>query len=1129
MIVDETDRETPSAPAAELASGRWLRPRSNGHAALDDDEDRPRSWVPVVLIAIVALALVVRLAAAEQLSSHVDEGASILAAHMVAEKGVPVFPSGTLYLQGATLSYLLAPVVLSGHGGLDDLYAMRLLSVVAGTVAVLLMYLLGRTVTGTPLGGALGALFLALDPTSVRWSAYVRMYAPLQMLCVLLLWLFVRAVLEPPARRILWAMVGVCWVAVFTHIGVLLFWPPMVLIALAIHRRALIDKDKRRDLALALGLCLVAPVILVGLNGLFKPTNRAVSDAVPFVSFVGENFLSIRHILHPSLMSWELLFNNAQLANAMPAIIVGACCLLIGRYFLTQPSRRALGRRRIVGLLLTLYWVPVVLVAAFTTGWEERYLIHVQPVGLLLFALLIDDLRGWQPAGPWAPVTVSANGSAGACRPAVAAAAVPRRRPVMSEPPSGADLGPVETGPAESGKVVAAPRVWPRSLAMVGLGAVVLLGAGLRIFHLTQLSLWLDEGFTVLYARQSWPAVLGWHGFYSPHPPLFFSMVKVASLAVSEALAGRLVSAVCGTATLPVFYALVAKLLDRRAALIATGVLALSPLHLYYSQEGRMYALLVLLVATSYLALVAFWQAPAWRWALLYGVCAALAMYVDYSAVFALVPQGVLLAYLFSRERRRAWPLLAAIGGAAIAYAPWLPQALATVHSANREVRRGEYLGAGPDRVGTAIASVMGLAGDGSYFRGSLAAPWNRWPELRGLLLLAILPVVAIGGLALGRRGRAGAVAACLLAGTIGVAILISLVSPGFAERTVLTATLGWAMLVGAAFSGRAARGRLALATASLAVVVLVSALTLSAIDGGATKQQWRAAAADVAAVSPLRLPLVTYSYGAVADTLVDVYQPGLLDQTRLVAIRDGKLEDILSNGVLPEVGLTRQDLAAGKLGGVLPASDPANDAVWVLYPRRTGQHEVGAALNAIGYDRVYHRTYDDPRYLLYLDLYARPNARIGAAQAIDDRFHQQAGWTLPTGSALSNDETGAARLTLSNRSSEGEQATFDANASGAGLYTLSVEAQTRLASEAARVSLTCLSAAGGALGANVGEPPPTAPPDEAWRVRRVAVACPAPTAKVRVSLGNAGGDVTFRHVTLTYTADSPRPGTQAG
>src|SRR5262249_10905964 len=153
------------------------------------------------------------------------------------------------------------------------------------------------------------------------------------------------------------------------------------------------------------------------------------------------------------------------------------------------------------------------------------------------------------------------------------------------------------------------------------------------------------------------------------------------------------------------------------------------------------------------------------------------------------------------------------------------------------------YLGAQSDRIGTALLSIVGLAGDNSYFYGSKQAPWHRFPEVGLLLLLAFVPVVALGLVAIWKRRSALTITACLFAGTLLVAIWISLISPGFAERTVLSATLGWALLLGAAFGEGIRRERVLAAAGSLGAVGLASVLTLSAIFGGAQKQDWRDAA----------------------------------------------------------------------------------------------------------------------------------------------------------------------------------------------------------------------------------------------------------------------------------------------
>ncbi|HEY7036322.1 MAG TPA: hypothetical protein VH482_33650, partial [Thermomicrobiales bacterium] len=100
------------APATVPARSWWRRQATNGHLAFDDEDGETRragSWVPAAMLALVVAAFLIRLSMAEHLSSHVDEAASIMAARAVAHKGAPVFPSGTLYLQGGTLSYVLAP------------------------------------------------------------------------------------------------------------------------------------------------------------------------------------------------------------------------------------------------------------------------------------------------------------------------------------------------------------------------------------------------------------------------------------------------------------------------------------------------------------------------------------------------------------------------------------------------------------------------------------------------------------------------------------------------------------------------------------------------------------------------------------------------------------------------------------------------------------------------------------------------------------------------------------------------------------------------------------------------------------------------------------------------------------
>jgi uncharacterized membrane protein len=1110
VITPEVERTEPPVPAVELSPvrRRWGLPRSAPEPFEADDEEQQRgAWIPIAFAVVVVLAFLIRLAASEQLSSHVDESASIMAAHDVADKGVPIFPSGTLYLQGATLSYILAPAVWAGHGDLDDLQVLRFPSVLAGTGAVIFLFFLTRFLTGNAAAGLIAAFCLTVDPISVRWSAYVRMYALLQMLTILAVWLFFRLLFSPPNRKGLFLFVAVFWVAVFTHIAALLIWPGLALGALLIHRWSL--KDRRRDLSIALGACLGAPVVLLFLNQLVEPPDKAVNEAVPGVRFVGDYFVSLGQLLHPNVEAWLLLFGRGPLHGVMPTVVVAGCCLLIGRYFLSVlPNRTARSQRTVIGLLLLLYWIPIGLVAGFANSAEDRYLLHIHPIGYLLFTILIADLLGWRGALAW---------SGPGAMTATASVETPRQRFRVRAPRADdGELDDWEIDQLLRAKPAAEPEaevaVTPLSerTALILFGAIFAFAAGFRIYHLYHLSLWLDEGFTVLYSRLPWGRVLGFDGYYSPHPPLFFGLVKAVSLVVREVYAARLISVICALATFPVFFALAARLLDRRAALVSTGVLAISPLSIYYAQEGRMYALLVFLVAVAYLALIHLWDEPAWTWAAIYGLAGVLAVYVDYSAVFALAPQAIPLAIIALKHKRKALPIGVALAGAVILYAPYLPTVLDTVNHANEETRREDYLGAQSDRIGTAILSILGIAGDHSYFYGSKAAPWNRFEGIRVVLVALFLPIIALGLLSLWRRKQAFLFAGCLFGGTLLVSIWISLISPGFAERTVLTATLGWALIVGAAFREGLSKDRLALGVASSVTVIGITLLTTSAVITGAQKQDWKDAAAAVDEVAPLGMPLVTYSYGGVADVLIDVYQPDLLDAINHVTIRDGELENTLSGGLLHEIGLTRADAMAGKLAEALPASDPANNAVWYVYAPRTGETDIHQAFLNAGYERVFRRLYDHTRYKVWFDLYVRTGTTLGTPMTINGSFANNAeGWTIPeTAGTISGDT-----LTLS---APNASATLDVPVTGEGVYTLTADALTASPTTDIQTSVSCISSFGQALVTSTTDPPAASETSADWTTHRVAAWCPADTVTVRITLTNLGnGDLSYRNVTL--------------
>jgi mannosyltransferase len=462
--------------------------------------------------------------------------------------------------------------------------------------------------------------------------------------------------------------------------------------------------------------------------------------------------------------------------------------------------------------------------------------------------------------------------------------------------------------------------LWSRhSLPLV---PVVVLAGAVRLAGYNRLSLWLDEGFTVIYARLPWPALLGFRGPYDVHPPLYYALVKLVTSVVAERDAGRLVSVVAGTATVIVLYALALRLTDRATALWACLGLALSPLHVWYSQEGRMYALSVLLVGLSYLALVAVdrEEPHPGAWALLYGLVVLLALYTDYSVWYPLAPQAVLLARILWRQRTRATVLACAALQSVVAFLPWVAQQAASVQAV--ATRQASFLAATPGQVTTSLVAIAGLAPQRDYYWATIGTPWARWPGLQPLLLVPVLLAAGFGLAALARRSPlALLVLAALTGGTICVAVLVSLRAPGYADRTVLYAVLGWVVLVGAAPSFGSRRLSRVLGPVTVSGLLILATVSLVVIDHDARKQDYRGFAEAISDAAGSGLPVMTD--GVITDMFVNLYAPAVPTEAFLAPVDGDVAQPLASDGSPPafwfayadypwtEVPAWRQELAA--------------------------------------------------------------------------------------------------------------------------------------------------------------------------------------------------------------------------
>jgi hypothetical protein len=347
----------------------------------------------LLMLIVLALGGVARLLAALSLTPHVDEASSLLAVHAVAERGLPILPSGTVYLQGATLSYLLAPFLWLGFGDLADLWILRLVIVVAGIAAVWFSYRLASTITGSVRTGVVMATLVAFDPLSIQWSGHLRMYGLLQVLTIglALAWTLVLA------RGATWprlaAVVVLFWAAVFTHVGAALLGPAMFIGAVLVHRRA-VFRQWRVWLALALsavgaGTLMVLNRVL-GSASVGDPQQKSSSK---LLSFVGDNLLT-PFANSPDEFDWTALTRGGNLFWLIPGVLVAVATVAGGRVLLRE---RSLIARTGAVVVLAIYWFPMAAVGFFTSSPKERYVLNSHLLGYLFAAIIIVRvIHRWQ-------------------------------------------------------------------------------------------------------------------------------------------------------------------------------------------------------------------------------------------------------------------------------------------------------------------------------------------------------------------------------------------------------------------------------------------------------------------------------------------------------------------------------------------------------------------------------------------------------------------------------------------------------------------------------------------------------------------------------------------------------------
>ena len=211
--------------------------------------------------------------------------------------------------------------------------------------------------------------------------------------------------------------------------------------------------------------------------------------------------------------------------------------------------------------------------------------------------------------------------------------------------------------------------------AWVWLLLIVSVGVGLRVVGLGSHSLWFDEVVTMRLARQPNPSALKTliERIDATRAPLHPLLLQAWLTIFGESdLAGRALSALCGSGAILLVYWVGRQAFDQPTALWGAWLFAICPIEVEYAQEVRMYAWLVLLTCLCWGLLLSLRDsAPRWkRAAYAFGLVALLYTHPLGGLMIVALALGYLTQAGESRLSFRDWVLIHV--AVVLAFAPWV-------------------------------------------------------------------------------------------------------------------------------------------------------------------------------------------------------------------------------------------------------------------------------------------------------------------------------------------------------------------------------------------------------------------------------------------------------------------------
>ncbi len=169
--------------------------------------------------------------------------------------------------------------------------------------------------------------------------------------------------------------------------------------------------------------------------------------------------------------------------------------------------------------------------------------------------------------------------------------------------------------------------------------------------------LWLDEAVSVSEARMPYGAMLHRLATTDVHPPLYFTVLWATIRLIGHGdYAVRVPSILFGIALIPMVYLLGKEAYDRRTGAVAAVIVSVAPILVWYSQEARMYMMLMVFGVAALWAQLRILRRGGWYPWVVYTLATVAMVWSQYFGVWQLLLQQLvfvgIIVVMWRRDRR---------------------------------------------------------------------------------------------------------------------------------------------------------------------------------------------------------------------------------------------------------------------------------------------------------------------------------------------------------------------------------------------------------------------------------------------------------------------------------------------